>query len=113
MERFSSSEDLSGEENRHRDLVPETQIPDSQRGLDLAFTPPLPPRSRQVVEESHVSSAGQREAEDTQDQQKQLSELQQKLQLVETDNTTLRRIIRSMQGGLADEHYAPASQQQC
>eukprot|EP00798_Chlamydomonas_sp_ICE-L_P007068 gene7068-166_t len=49
MERFSSSEDLSGEENRHWDLVPETQIPDSQRGLDLAFTPPLPPRSRQVV----------------------------------------------------------------
>eukprot|EP00798_Chlamydomonas_sp_ICE-L_P006954 gene6954-30930_t len=49
MERFSSSEDLSGEENRHRDLVPETQIPDSQRGLDLAFTPPLPPRSRQDV----------------------------------------------------------------
>eukprot|EP00798_Chlamydomonas_sp_ICE-L_P022409 gene22409-29521_t len=43
------SDFLSGEENRHRDLVPEAQIPDSQRGLDLAFTPPLPPRSRQVV----------------------------------------------------------------
>eukprot|EP00798_Chlamydomonas_sp_ICE-L_P029286 gene29286-12530_t len=53
--RFSSSEDLSGEENRHRDLVPETQIPDSQRGLDLAFTPPLPPRSRQPVHGSHGS----------------------------------------------------------